>query len=194
MAERKTYTDAQKAEILKRAEETSISAASKEFGVSRVAITNWKAAAGVTAGKIEAKKKTRAAGRKVKGAVTNTAEKIAGDAKDKADKVKTAEQIEAGKVKAKRARKAAEKVTAKEEKAVAKAKSKEEKSARKPNVKMKVAKLNLVFQSTMGGSITPGQIVEKLPKGAVDVYVKLEENAAYWVDRDGNTGSIKIWE
>ena len=34
MAERKTYTDLQKAEILKKAEETSVSAASKEFGVA----------------------------------------------------------------------------------------------------------------------------------------------------------------
>ena len=194
MAERKTYTDAQKAEILKKAEETSISAASKEYGVSRMTITNWKAAAGVTAGKIEARKKTRATGRKVKEAVTGAAEKIAGDTKDKAEKVKTAEQIEAGKVKAKRTRKAAEKKTAKAEKAAEKAVRKEEKAARKPAVRVKAAKLNMVFQSTMGGSVTPGQIVKKLPKEAVDVYVKLEENKAYWVDKDGKTGSVKIWD
>ena len=77
MAERKNYTDAQKAEILKKAEETSVAAASKEYGVSRVTITKWKAAAGATAGKIEAKKNTRAAARKVKETTAENKEKAA---------------------------------------------------------------------------------------------------------------------
>lgn len=41
----KTYTEEQKAKILKKADETSVMAASKEFGVSRAAITAWKKAA-----------------------------------------------------------------------------------------------------------------------------------------------------
>jgi len=244
MAERKTYTDAQKAEILKKAEETSIAAAAKEFGVNRLTITKWKAAADVTADKIEAKKTVRAAGRKVKAdaaakkekaaekkaekkevkeavasvaddkrvaveietkkktrgaarkvkeAVTDTAEKVATDVKGVAEKVKTVEEIEAGKVKATRTRKAAEKQAAKEEKAAEKAAKKENKAANKPSVKVKTVKLNMIFQSTMGGAITPEQIALKVPKEATDVYVKLEENKIYWVGKDGDTGSIEIW-
>ena len=39
---RKSYTEEEKQAILKRAAETNISAAAKEFGVSRMAIINWK--------------------------------------------------------------------------------------------------------------------------------------------------------
>ena len=233
MAERKTYTEEQKAEILKRAEETSVSAAAKEFGVSVMSITRWKAAnkaaaekietkktvraagrkvkektaeakkeikAGaaevkdnVTAAKIETKKKTRGAARKAKAAVENTAEKVAGDIKDAADKAESVAKIETGKVKAKRARKAAEKVETKEQKAEDKKEAKEKRAAKKPSTKIAASKVNMVFQSTMGGAITPEQIALKLPKGVSDVYVKLEENKAYYVLKDGTTGNVEIW-
>ena len=42
MADRKIFTEEQKAEIVKKAEETSVTAASKEFGVSRAAIIKWR--------------------------------------------------------------------------------------------------------------------------------------------------------
>ena len=60
-------------------------------------------------------------------------------------------------------------------------------------MRRKAAKLNMVFQSTMGGSVTPEQIALKLPKEAVDVYVKIEENKAFWVGKNGETGSVDIW-
>jgi len=44
MAEKKNFTDEQKAEILKRAEETSVAAASREFNVSKVTIFRWRSA------------------------------------------------------------------------------------------------------------------------------------------------------
>ena len=115
MAQKKTYTEAQKAEILKRAAETSITEASREFGVERKTIRSWKASDSLAADAIEAKKKTRAAGRKVKGALTTAAEKAAGDMKAAAEKAVTVEQIEVGKVKAKQTRKAAEKKAVKDD-------------------------------------------------------------------------------
>ena len=200
MAERKTYTEEQKAEILKRAEETSVSAAAKEFGVSVMSITRWKAANKATAEKIETKKKTRGAARKAKTTVADTAEKAAGDVKDAADKAKDAVQIEVGKVKGKRTRKVVEKMEAKEKKQEAKEQKAEEKkqakvqrAAKKPSTKIATAKMNMVFQSTMGGEITPEQIALKLPKNVSDVYVKLEENKAYYVLNDGTMGNVEIW-
>ena len=190
---KKNYTDAQKAEILKKADETSISEASKVFGVDRKTIRGWKVSADVTADQIEAKKTVRAAGKKAADAVTGTAGKIAGDVKDAAEKARTVGQIEAGKKKAKAARKTAERAAAKKEKAGEKAAAKEIKAAKKPAVKRKAVKLNMVFQTNMGGEITPGQIALKMPKEAVDVYVKLEENRAYWVGKNGETGSVEIW-
>ena len=194
MAERKTYTDLQKAEILKKAEETTVSAAAKEFGVDRKTIASWKAAAGITAGKIEAKKKTRAAGRKVKETVTGAAETVAGDVKDAADKAKLADEMASGKAKAKSARKAAEKKEQAAQKTVRKATAKSEKAARKTSAKKKAMKLNLIIQSPMGGEITPAQIALRLPKETADAYVRIDLNKVYYVLKSGETGSIDIWE
>ena len=76
---RKNYTEEQKAEILKKAEETSISAAAKEYGVDRKMISSWKIE------NSESKKPVR----KVKDTV---AEKI--------DNKKLADQMAVGRVKA----------------------------------------------------------------------------------------------
>ena len=111
---RKNYTDEQKAEILKKAEETSVSEASKEYGVARKTISEWKSSA-------ENTKKTHT-GRKVKDAVTAVAEKV--------DNKKLADQMAVGRVKAKRERKATDKATAKADKAAVKAADKEERQLR----------------------------------------------------------------
>ena len=193
MAQKKTYTEEQKAEILKKASETSITEASKEFGVDRKTIRSWKASDSLAADAIEAKKKTRAAGRKVKDALTTAAEKAAGDVKEAAEKAVTVEQIEVGKVKAKQTRKAAEKKAVKDEKAAVKAAKKETKAAQKPAAKLKTVKLNMVFQSPLGSEITPEQVALKVPKEATDVYVKIDENKIYWVGKNGETGAVDIW-
>ena len=225
---RKTYTDAQKAEILKKAEETSIAEASKEYGVAWKTISAWKASADVTAEKIETKKtvrssarkakakvaekkeaaaqkkaekkevkdaktaaeietkkKTRAAGRKVKDAVTAAAEKV--------DNKILADQMAVGRAKATRTRKASEKSTAKAEKAAVKAEDKAEKAAKRPTVKRKARKMNILFQSVSGRATSSEQIALKVPKEAIDVYVKLEENKIYWVGKNGEKGSVDIW-
>ena len=56
------------------------------------------------------------------------------------------------------------------------------------------AKLQIVVQSPMGGSITDTEISAKLPKGAVSVYVRIDENKLHYVLRNGETGSVPIWE
>ncbi len=58
MAQRKNWTDEQKAEILKEAKETSVLATSKEYGVAWATISVWKKKAkdAVAAAEIETKK------------------------------------------------------------------------------------------------------------------------------------------
>lgn len=68
-----------------------------------------------------------------------------------------------------------------------------EKTVKKPAAKAKAGKVNLVFQSAMGGAITTEEITAKLPKDATDAYVKIEENKIYWVGKNGEMGSVDIW-
>ena len=48
------------------------------------------------------------------------------------------------------------------------------------------------FQSESSNGVTSEQIAMRVPKEAVDVYVKLEENKIYWVGKNDVTGSIDI--
>ena len=98
-----------------------------------------------------------------------------------------------GRAKATRTRKASEKTTAKAEKAAVKAEDKAEKAAKKPTVKRKARKMNILFQSVSGRATSSEQIALKVPKEAVDVYVKLEENKIYWVGKNGEKGNVDIW-
>jgi len=169
---RKNYTETQKAEILRKAEETSVSAAAKEYGVDRKTINSWKTE------NSESKKPVR----KVKDTV---AEKI--------DNKKLADQMAVGRIKAKHERKATDKVAVKYDKAAVKAADKEERAAKKPAVKRQARKMNIVFQSQSGNGVTSEQIALRVPKEAADVYVKLEENKIYWVGKNGEQGSVDIW-
>ena len=79
--------------------------------------------------------------------------------------------------------------------AVAATKADKKTAAKKPAAKKApVAKkpLNVVIQSKMGGSITPDEIATKVPKDAVNAYVKVEENKIYWTS-DNDAGSVDIW-
>ena len=72
-------------------------------------------------------------------------------------------------------------------------KAAELKTAAKATVKKITApKLNIQIQSPMGGVITPEEITAMVPKEAVDVYVRVDENKLYWVGKK-NTGSVDIW-
>ncbi len=185
MAKRNKYTDEQKAEILKRAAEIGVSAAAREYNINRVMLQGWKtkavAADAAVATEIEAKKTVKRAGRKAKEAVETVAE----DVKEAVEEVVVAEKVEAGKAKAKVTRKKAE-AKAKVEEKVEKVK----KTVRKP----KAAAMKLVFQSQAGGEITPEDIAAKVPADTTEAYIKIEQNRIYYVMKDGETGSVEIWE
>ena len=74
-----------------------------------------------------------------------------------------------------------------------KAAAKVEKAMKKPAAKAKAAKLTIEIQSPMGGSITPEEIAAKIPKDTTNVYVRIDENKLYWVKKNGETGSVEIW-
>ncbi len=133
--------------------------------------------------KIGTRRKVKEAGRKAKDAITAPVERAIGDLKDAADKAKLADEIEKGKKQARRTRK-------KEE---GKAKVEERKAAAKtPARKRRAAKLNMTFQSPLGGAVTPEEIAAKVPKEATDVYIRIDENRIYWVS-ETETGSVDIW-
>ena len=50
----------------------------------------------------------------------------------------------------------------------------------------------LVIESVMGGQITPDEVLKKVPKGAEQIYIKPEENRAYWV-KGKKSGSVELW-
>ena len=53
------------------------------------------------------------------------------------------------------------------------------------------AKGTVIIQSPMGGEITPEEVLAKV--GPVDkVYVRVDENAAYWV-RGNESGAVNLW-
>lgn len=140
------------------------------------------AADNVAAAEIETKKKVRAAGRKAKEKKEEAEVKIA-DTKEAIADTAAVTEIEA--------KKAAGKVKRTAKKTAEKAKN-VEKRVKKPVNKIKAAKMNIVFESSMGRQITPEEIAEKVPKGCDAAYIKLEENKIYWV-KDEETGSVDIW-
>ena len=50
----------------------------------------------------------------------------------------------------------------------------------------------LFIQSNAGGSITPEDVMKKVPEGVDEIYVKPEENKAYWV-KGSESGSVELW-
>ena len=130
-------------------------------------------------------KKTKTAAQKAEKAVKKAPAKVKAAEKKVEDKV-VADKIEA--------KKAVAKTTRKTKTAVKKATTKVEKAVEKPAAKAKAAKLTIEIQSPMGGSITPEEIAAKLPKDTTNVYVRIDENKLYWVKKNGETGSVDIWD
>ena len=112
-------------------------------------------------------------------------------AKAKAAEKKVEDKVVADKIEAK---KAVAKTTRKTKTAVKKGTTKVEKAVEKPAAKAKAAKLTIEIQSPLGGSITPEEIAAKLPKDTTNVYVRIDENKLYWVKKNGETGSVDIWD
>lgn len=71
-------------------------------------------------------------------------------------------------------------------------KTAEQNEAKKLAANAKAAKMKIVIQSPMGGIITPEEIAAKLPKGAKQVYVRVDQNKLWWINGE-ETGSVDIW-
>ena len=88
-----------------------------------------------------------------------------------------------------------------EQKAKAKAageKAKEVVKKTKATVKAEAAKVikkapgSVTIQSPLGGEITTAEILARIPAGADKVYIRVDQNKAYWVKGD-ETGSVELW-
>ena len=53
-------------------------------------------------------------------------------------------------------------------------------------------KVDIVIQSPMGGEITAEEILAKLPLPVDKVYIRVDQNAAYWVKGD-ESGAVNLW-
>ena len=135
----------------------------------------------VTARQIERKKAVRKASRTVKETAKNTSQAVKNKAEDLGENV-TAHAIEDKKAVRQAARNAKAKVEGAKEKASYNAN------------KSKAKKLSIVFESPLGGTITPEQVAARVPRNATNVYVRIDQNKLYYVLKNGETGSVDIWE
>ena len=90
----------------------------------------------------------------------------------------------------------AEKKVVKVKKELAKPAAKVKKELAKPAAKKaeKAGVPAIEIQSPMGGSVTPAEIIAKVPKNTANVYVRIDQNKLYYVLKSGETGSVEIWE
>ena len=59
-------------------------------------------------------------------------------------------------------------------------------------MKGKNPKIEIYIQSPLGGNITPEQIRARMPEGAEQAYVRVDQNLIWWV-RGDETGAVEIW-
>ena len=57
---------------------------------------------------------------------------------------------------------------------------------------IKKAPGSVTIQSPLGGEITTAEILARIPAGADKVYIRVDQNKAYWVKGD-ETGSVDLW-
>ena len=60
------------------------------------------------------------------------------------------------------------------------------------NIEDAVKKTTILIQSQLGGTITPEEVLKRIPDGCDQVYIKPEENKAYWVKGD-ESGAVELW-
>ena len=154
------------------------------------------------AAQIEVKKNTRKAARKAKEAIEGAASAVKKAVTDQAAatgiEVKKNTRKTVQKLK-KVAEKAASTVRDAVDDKAAATEIEVKKKARKAGRKAKEASdavkfVNIVIQSPMGGTITPAEILKKVPKDTKDVYVRVDDNKLYYVLKNGEIGSVDIWE
>jgi ribonuclease PH len=167
MSKETTETKATKKTVTQKAKELKEASKKQATGIRE----------SVAAHKIEDKKAVRSAKR--------TMQQKAEAAKNQAEDIR--EAVVAHKINDK-------KTVAKAKRTVKETAGKVKRSVQTPAKKKALAKLEIVIQSPMGGSITDTEISAKLPKGAVSVFVRVDENKLYYVLKDGATGSVAIWE
>lgn len=56
----------------------------------------------------------------------------------------------------------------------------------------KARKLEIYIQSPLGGNITPEEIEARMPEGAEEAFVRVDQNLIWWV-RGEETGAVEIW-
>ena len=142
------------------------------------------------AAKVEAKaeKQIKETKSKAKAKAKKVAEQAEAVIKDEAAKVeqtveaKAEKQVKAAKTKAKTAGTKA-KAAAKQAKATVKAQA---------SKVVKNALASVMIQSPLGGEITPAEILAKLPADVDKVYVRVDQNKAYWVKGE-ESGSVDLW-
>ncbi|MBR2259418.1 MAG: helix-turn-helix domain-containing protein [Blautia sp.] len=69
---------------------------------------------------------------------------------------------------------------------------KKEKASPRKKTTSKKSGAAIIIQSKMGGSITPEEILSRVPADTETIYIKPEENAAYWV-KGNESGSVELW-
>ena len=115
---------------------------------------------------IEVKRKTRAAARKAKET-----------AKEAVEAVVTSDEAVATEVEVKKKTRAA---------------ARKAKEAVDDLVQEATKKTTIFIQSQLNGIITPEEVLDRIPEGCDEVYIKPEENKAYWVKGE-DSGSISLW-
>ncbi|WP_294463433.1 helix-turn-helix transcriptional regulator [uncultured Ruminobacter sp.] len=115
-------------------------------------------------------------------AVIGKVKEVYGVVIEKAVVAEAAVKAEAAKVEAKAAGEKAKEVVKKTKAAV---------KAETAKV-IKKAPGSVTIQSPLGGEITPAEILARIPAGADKVYIRVDQNKAYWVKGD-ETGSVDLW-
>jgi len=194
MAAKSKFTDEQKAEILKRAEETSVAAAAKEFGVTATTIFRWKNATKENEVKAEKpEKKTRKKAAKEEAATEAAPAKKPGR-KPKAEKAAAEAATEKKTTRKPKTEKAAaeaatEKKTIrkpKAEKAAAKATT-EKKTTRKPKAEKAAAKATMEKKTTRKPKAEKAAVEEK---AAAKIQIILQSPFNHEITPDGILAKI----
>lgn len=164
----------------------TLAAFAESIGIGMSTLTGYEA------GKRQPSEKALAAIKEVYGVDLANTPSPSGDAPAPAEKKIRQPRAKKGAVPAPAVKKAEEKKSrkprSKKEAAPAPVEETVEKKAEKKTSKQPA---KIIIQSLMGGEITPEEILSRV--GDVDkVYIKVEENAAYWVKGD-ETGAINIW-
>ena len=141
-------------------------------------VTNLVTSDEAAAAEIELKKNIRAAGRQIKETVADLAAEAASAVAEVVEAV-TGDDVSTDAVPEAETEAAADAVPEAETEAAA-------------DAVPEPAKTSIMIQSELGGSITPEEILSRIPSDCDTVYVKTEENKAYWV-KGNKSGSIDLW-